>query len=71
MHKELASRLVNKVQEGVPKVVLTAEEIAQITMITLSTLADFVRKHSAFGSARLFDYARESVKRHLEEEGST
>lgn len=69
MNKELAPRVVKEVKGRFPTLKLTAEDISQITIITLSTMAYFLRSRTAFSNARLLKHARDSVKSLLESEG--
>ena len=68
MNKELSQGLIKKSKKRFPALNLTPDEMCHITIITLSTLAGFLRKRTTFNSARLLEYAGKSVGDFLNEE---
>lgn len=68
MKAELAHKVLTEVRRKFPALNLTAEDIVQITIITLSTLAASLRRRTIFSSARLLKYAGNSVKSLFEAE---
>lgn len=67
MNKELSQGLNKKVKRKFPNLNLTTEDICHITIITLSTLAGYLRKRTSFNSARLINYVGKSVEDFLTE----
>jgi len=61
MNTELSKALNKNRRKKFPGLNLTAEDMCQITITTLSGLAGFLRKRTSFNSARLFKYASEAV----------
>jgi hypothetical protein len=62
MNKELSQALTKKMKRKLPSLNLKPEDMCQITIITLSSLASFLRKRTTFNGARLLKYAGQSVE---------
>jgi hypothetical protein len=67
LNKELSQELGKRLKKKLPALELTVDDMCHVTIITLSTMARFFRKQATFSSARLLEYARESVNDFLEE----
>ena len=61
MNKDLSRALNKKLKEKFPTLNLSPEDGCHITIITLSTLAGFLRRRTSFNGSRLLEYAGRSV----------
>lgn len=62
LNKDLSKALNKEVKKRFPALDLTPDDMCHIAVMTLSTLAGFLRKKTTFNGARLLKYARDSVK---------
>jgi len=67
MNKELSQALNKKMKKKFPGINLKPEDMCHITIMTLSTLASFLRKRIAFSGAKLLQYAGKAVEDFLTE----
>ena len=68
MNKELSKALNNRAKKKFPTLNLRTEDMCHITIITLATMAGFLRKRTTFNGARLLEYAGKSVEDFLNQE---
>ena len=62
MNKDLSRALNKKLKEKFPTLNLRPEDACHVTIITLSTLAGFLRRRTSFNGSRLLQYAGKSVE---------
>jgi hypothetical protein len=62
MNKELSQALKKKMKKRFPDLDLKPEDMCHVTIITLSTLAGFLRNRVAFSGAKLLKYAGKAVE---------
>ena len=68
MNKELSKALAKRIKKRFPALNLMPEDMCHITIITLATMAGFLRKRTTFNGARLLEYAGKSAEDFLNQE---